>query len=259
MPNQKDKARLFRSLHAGERPLLLFNVWDAGSAKVVADAGADALATASWAVAASHGLADGEQVPLQAVLDNLTRIVAATDLPVSLDLESGYGRTAAAVGLTVERAIAAGAVGCNLEDSRPEDGALRDPAEQAERLAEARRAAETSAIPLFINARTDVFFARPAEDHDASMVEDALRRAELYAKAGADGLFVPNLTDVRLIETLARASPLPVNIMAGASAPAAARLAGIGVARISHGPGPYLAAMRALAEAARAALAPPPE
>ncbi|MEL1264865.1 isocitrate lyase/phosphoenolpyruvate mutase family protein [Pseudoxanthomonas putridarboris] len=250
MTTQTDKARLFHSLHAGDRPLVLFNIWDPGSAKAVADAGARALATGSWSVAAANGYKDGEHLPLELALDNLARIVANTDLPVTVDLESGYGATAAEVGRTVQRAIEAGAVGCNLEDSHPADGRLRPLAEQVERLVQVRKAADASGVALFINARTDVFFQKPAEAHDAEMVAQALERARAYAAAGADGLFVPGLVDGTLIANLVAALPLPVNVMVGAGTPALARLAELGVARISHGPGPYLTAMRTLAEAA---------
>lgn len=253
MTTQSDKARLFHSLHVSGRPLVLFNIWDAGSAKAVADAGARALATGSWSVAAANGYADGEQVPLELALVNLARIAAGTPLPVTVDLESGYGATAAEVGHTLRRAIEAGAVGCNLEDSHPADGSLRPVAEQVERVSHARGAADTSGVPFFLNARTDVFFQKPAEAHDAEMVAQALERARAYAAAGADGLFVPGLVDATLIADLVEASPLPVNVMVGAGTPALARLAELGVARISHGPGPYFTAMRALAEAAKAA------
>ena len=253
MTTQIEKARLFRSLHAGERPLVLFNIWDPGSARAVAETGARALATGSWSVAAAHGYADGEHVPLALALDNLARIVTVTALPVTVDLESGYGDTAADVGATVRRAIDAGAVGCNLEDSHPADGSLRPVAEQVQRLSQARAAAEASGVPLFVNARTDVFFQKPSEAHDAAMVEQALERARAYAGAGADGLFVPGLADETLIAALVQGSPLPVNIMAGQGTPPLARLTALGVARVSHGPGPYRAAMQSLAEAARAA------
>lgn len=253
MASQADTARSFHTLHAGPRPLVLFNVWDAGSAKAVADAGARALATGSWSVAAAHGYADGEHMPFELALANLSRIVEATALPVTVDLESGYGDTAEAVGQTVARAIEAGAVGCNLEDSLPGDGRLRATDEQARRLAHARKAADERGIALFLNARTDVFFQKPAAQHHAAMVAQALDRANAYAKAGADGLFVPGLANPDLIAALVAASPLPVNIMVGADTPPVPRLAALGVARISHGPGPYLLAMRHLAEAARAA------
>src|SRR5262245_19852238 len=254
MSAQSAKAECFRSLHVSGRPLVLFNIWDAGSAKVVASQGARALATGSWSVAAANGFADGERVPLDLAIDNLARIVSANDLPVTVDLESGYGETAGEVAQSVARAIEAGAVGCNLEDSFPRDGSLRDTDEQAERIAGARRAARDSGVAMFINARTDVFFQKPAQAHDEAMVRAALDRAKMFARAGADGLFVPGMVDETLIGHLVEGSPLPVNIMVETNTPSLSRLAELGVARVSHGPGPYLAVMKMLAAAARAAL-----
>ena len=255
MSDQTTRAKRFRALHVAGRPLVLFNIWDAGSAKAVAEAGAAALATGSWSVAAAHGLKDGEALSLDLALANLERVVAATELPVTIDLESGYGADPAEVGQTVARALAVGAVGCNLEDSVPGKGALRAPAEAAQRIAAARAACDRAGVPAFVNARTDVFFQGPAEAHDGAMVEAALERARAYADAGADGLFVPGLADARLIARLVEGSPLPVNIMMGPATPPIPRLAELGVARVSHGPGPYLAAMRALEAAARVAMA----
>ena len=166
MSAQVAKAETFRSLHVPGRPLVLFNIWDAGTAKVVASEGARALATGSWSVAAANGFSDGERLPLDLAIDNLARIVRATDLPVTVDLESGYGEIAAEVAQSVARAIEAGAVGCNLEDSFPRDGSLRDIDQQAERIAGARRAASNAGVAVFINARTDVFFQKPAQAHD---------------------------------------------------------------------------------------------
>ncbi|HSX62514.1 MAG TPA: isocitrate lyase/phosphoenolpyruvate mutase family protein, partial [Tahibacter sp.] len=215
MTTQHDHAKTFRSLHVAGRPLVLFNVWDAGSAKAVADAGAPALATGSWSVAAAHGYPDGEQIPLDTALANLRRIVATAKLPVTFDVESGYGETPAEVGRTIAAAIGAGAIGCNLEDSFPADGSLRPVDAAAARIAQARAAADRSDVAFFINARCDVFFQKPADAHDAAMVEAALERADAYAKAGADGVFVPGLVDAGLIAKIAAASPLPVNVMIG--------------------------------------------
>jgi 2-methylisocitrate lyase-like PEP mutase family enzyme len=254
MSNQSAKAQTLRSLHVPGRPLVLFNVWDAGSAKAVAASGAQALATGSWSVAAANGFTDGERMPFDLCLANLQRIVGATDLPVTIDLESGYGADPASVGDTIARALQAGAVGFNIEDILPENGSLRDVANQAARIKAARTAADALDIPAFLNARTDVFFQSGPEQHDKGMVEAALERGRIYAEAGADGLFVPGLADERLIDRLVAGSPLPVNIMTGERTPPAARLAELGVARISHGPGPYLLVMRALENAARAAL-----
>jgi 2-methylisocitrate lyase-like PEP mutase family enzyme len=254
MSAQVAKVETFRSLHVPGRPLVLFNIWDAGTAKVVASEGARALATGSWSVAAANGFSDGERLPLDLAIDNLARIVRATDLPVTVDLESGYGEIAAEVAQSVARAIEAGAVGCNLEDSFPRDGSLRDIDQQAERIAGARRAASNAGVAVFINARTDVFLQKPAQAHDEAMVRAALDRANIYAKAGADGLFAPGMVDETLIGCLVEASPLPVNVMLETNTPSLLRLAELGVARVSHGPGPYLAIMKVLGGAARAAL-----
>lgn len=253
--SQADKARAFAALHVPGKPIVLFNVWDPGSAKAVAQAGAKALATGSWSVAAAHGFADGEKLPLDLALDNFRRIAESTALPVSMDIESGYGKTPEEVGRTVARTLEAGAVGCNLEDSVPADGTLRSQDEQVQRIRAARQAAEAAGIPYFINARTDVFFQGPAKPHDAALLETALARAKAYAEAGASGLFVPGLVDKELIERLCGASPLPVNVMMSKDMPGLAVLAEMGVSRVSHGPGPYLSAMRALTEAAKVALA----
>ncbi len=251
MPTQKSKAKSFRSLHVPGKPLILFNAWDAGSAKAVTAAGAAAIATGSWSVAKANGFDDGEELPLDLVIANLARIAKATNLPVTIDLESGYGKTPPAVAKTVRRSIDAGAVGCNLEDSNPETGKLRAASDQAKRIAAVRKAADATGIAYFINARTDVFFQ--GKKADASLVAEALKRARLYADAGADGLFVPGLTDEKLIAKVCEASPLPVNVMVSQGTPAFKVLAKCGVARISHGPRPYLLAMKALEDAARAA------
>jgi 2-methylisocitrate lyase-like PEP mutase family enzyme len=229
-------------------------VWDAGSAKAVAASGAKALATGSWSVAAAHGFGDGEHMPFDLCLANLERIVAATDLPVTIDLESGYGASPKAVGATVARALQAGAIGFNIEDSFPENGTLRETADQVARIREARAAADQAGLSAFLNARTDVFFQAAADQHDESMVSAAIERGRAYADAGADGLFVPGLASEKLIGLVVERSPLPVNVMFNASMPPAARLAELGVARISHGPGPYRLVMKALEDAARAAL-----
>jgi methylisocitrate lyase len=253
MSDQAGRARHFRELHIPGRPLVLFNVWDAGSARVTTAGGAKAIATSSWSVAHANGFSDGEQLPLPFVIENLRRIIDATDLPVTVDLESGYGETPEAVSSSVALALDVGAVGCNLEDSVPGDGRLRAAAEHAARIHSARRAAETAGLPFLINARTDVFSQRPASQHDPGMVSEALERAKRYRDAGADGLFAPGLVDVRFIAKLAAASPLPLNIMFQEGTPPLSELSDQGVARVSHGAGPYLLAMRALEGAARAA------
>ena len=253
MTDQARKAEQFRGLHVSGKPLVLFNIWDAGTAKAVASGGAKAIATGSWSVANANGFADGERIPLALAIDNLRRIVGATKLPVTIDLESGYGDAPEVVGETVALAIDAGAVGCNLEDSFPANGKLRETIDQTYRIRRARQVVDAAHIRFFINARTDIFFQRPPEQHDYAMVAEAIDRAHAYAEAGADGLFAPGMADIVLIARLAEASPLPLNIMVGDSTPPLRMLAENGVARVSHGPGPYLMAMKTLEEAARAA------
>ncbi|KUY95394.1 phosphonomutase [Burkholderia territorii] len=249
--NNDEKAAYFRSLHRAGQPLALFNVWDAGSARTVADAGGVALATGSWSVAVANGFVDGEQIPKALVMEVLARIAHATDLPVTVDLESGYGERLEDVADTIARSIEAGAIGCNLEDSFPATGELRAVDAAAARLAAARQAADRALTGYFINARTDVFFNAAADTHDERLLDDVLTRARAYAQAGADGLFVPGLQSPSLIRALTAASPLPVNIMRVAETPTLAELASYGVARISHGPYPYLQAMKALAAVVR--------
>jgi len=255
MIDQTRKAEHFRALHIPGKPLLLFNIWDAGSAKAVAAAGAKAIATSSWSVANANGFSDGEQIPLAFAIENLHRIVGATDLPVTIDLESGYGDTPEVTAETVSLAIEAGAVGCNLEDSFPANGKLRETVNQCERIRSARRMADAAGIRFFINARTDVFFQRPPAEHDNAMLMGAIERAHAYSEAGADGIFVPGLVDAKLIARFAQLSQLPVNIMVGDGTSPLQVQAEHGVARVSYGPSPYLTAMKALEERARTASA----
>ena len=253
MADQARKAEQFRALHIPGTPLVLFNIWDAGGAKAVAASGAKAIATSSWSVANANGFADGERIPLPLAIDNLRRIVGATGLPVTIDLENGYADAPEVVSETIGLAIDAGAVGCNLEDSFPANGKLRETADHADRIRRARQTADAADIRFFINARTDVFFQRPPAQHDDLMVAEVIQRARAYAEAGSDGLFVPGLMDINLIARLAEASPLPLNIMVGDGTAPLRVLAEHGVARVSYGPGPYLMAMKELEERARVA------
>src|SRR5688572_1724475 len=251
MTTQRERAERFHALHVRGEPVVLFNAWDAGSAKVVAKAGAEAIATGSWSVAAAHGFDDGEALTLELALANLARIVASVSLPVTLDFEGGYAVDTAAVGANVARAVEAGAIGFNFEDQVVGGSGLHPVQLQAKRIRAMRAAADGLGVPVFINARTDAFLQ--SSTHDAALVERTLERARAYADAGASGLFVPGLADEALIARACEASPLPVNIMASPKTPPKARLAALGVARISHGPGPYRQMMQALEAAAKQA------
>jgi 2-methylisocitrate lyase-like PEP mutase family enzyme len=252
MTPQAEKARQFHELHRPGDPVILFNAWDAGSARTIAGAGAKVIATGSWSVAASHGIADGEDMPLDLVLANVARIARTVDVPVTLDFERGYGADPSEVKDSVRAAIAAGAIGFNIEDSTP-DG-LRSPSEQAGRLTAARMAGDDAGIPVFINARTDLFLKASPENHTLTLVDDALARMGVYAAAGANGLFVPGLKDTALIKALCDRSPWPVNVMVLPGWPDRPSLAAAGAARISHGPGPYRHVMAALEKAAAEAM-----
>jgi 2-methylisocitrate lyase-like PEP mutase family enzyme len=235
--DQAAQADAFAKLHAVGDPLLLPNAWDVGSAVAIAAAGARAIATTSAGVAWSLGVPDGAGLGAERAAAAVARITAAVNVPVSADIEAGYEDVAA----TVAAVLRAGAVGINIEDRILRE--LLDPAEQAGRLASARAVGEAAGVPLWINARTDVFLA------GSGRVDEALSRAAVYAAAGADSLFVPGLADLALIAELA-AGPLPVAVMAGPGAPSVAELAAAGAVRISLG---SAIAQAAYAVAARAA------
>lgn len=232
-----DKVAEFRALHVPGDPLILVNIWDAGSAKAVAAAGAKAIATGSFGVAGAQGRADGEDFPLADVFENLARILSVTDLPVTIDMESGYGTDPAAVGASVGRAKAAGAAGINMEDRLPGQTALLPVAEAVARF---RAASDTG---IFVNARCDTFRGADVVTDGNALVAATLERARAYADAGAGSLFVPFLLDRQCIAAICDASPLPVNILRGKGGPTHRELAALGVARISHGHQPWAAAM----------------
>lgn len=248
--NQADKARAFAALHVGGNPFVLYNIWDAGTARAVAAAGALAVATGSWSMAAAHGYEDGERIPLDLVAAVVARIAAAVDLPVSVDMEGGYGISPEQLARTVEVILGTGAVGINMEDQVVGGDGLYGVAEQAERIAAIRGAVDRARAALFVNARTDLFLKERDRSRHAALLGAATERAVAYAEAGASGFFAPGLADPGLIARLCAASPMPVNIMTGDGVPGRDVLADCGVARISHGPFPYIAAMRWLQEQA---------
>ncbi len=247
------KAKLFQSLHIKSDPVVLFNVWDAGTAAIVQSAGAKAIATGSWPVAAACGFADGEKIPLELMLENLRRVVGAVDLPVSSDIEGGYSVAPDGVADTAELVVKAGAIGFNFEDQIVGGAGLHDITVQTARVAAARAGADRAGSNIFLNARTDLFLKAKPEDH-ADLLDDAINRAQAYAGAGANGFFAPGLTNEALIKQLCVDCPLPVNILALPHAPSASVLASLDVARISHGPVPYKKMAAWFQEQAKAAI-----
>ena len=248
MSTQAGRAEELRALHApGQAPLVLVNVWDAVSAKVVAaQPGCRAIATASWSVAAAHGYPDGEQLPPDLVFAAIGIVADATDLPVTADLESGYDMTGEAVRLAIE----AGAVGCNLEDGTRDAAAPLKPLDLArDAIAEAVEVGAAMGVPLVVNARTDAFLARVDDAFDV-----AVERGRAFLDAGADCVFVPGVTDARTIRALVDAIG-PVSVLATPASPPLEAMGPLGVRRVSFGPGPLGIAMSALAEDAAHLLA----
>ena len=255
MSEHQENISLFRSLHKPGSPIILYNIWDAGSAKAVASSGAKALATGSAPVAMAQGFSDGEQMPLDIALGNIRRIIAAVDLPVTMDLEGGYGTETDMVAKTVSRAVATGIVGFNFEDPIIGGDGLYDINTQAARIKSARNAANLDSVSPFINARPDIFLKAKPDTHNEAMLDDAIERAHAYEQAGADGFFAPGLADEKLIATLCEKINLPVNIIALPNVPPNDKLSALGVARISYGPVPYRQMIKALSEAAAKAFA----
>lgn len=234
------KAQQFRGLHTSETIVRLPNCWDAASARILQDLGAPAVATTSAAVAWSLGLPDGDALDRSTAVTALRHIVNAVSVPVSADIESGYGRTPGEVAATVLAVVDAGAVGVNIEDVHPDDPSrLRGISENAERLAAARSAAEESDVDLFINARIDTYLRQsaPGTPADTSRYDDTVLRARAYVEAGANGVFVPGAVDSATIKGLADAIDAPLNIMLTDGCPMPDELEALGVARVTVGEG----------------------
>lgn len=236
----REKAERLRALHAGPRILVLCNAWDAASARIVEDAGFPAVATTSAGIANSLGYADGERIPRQEMAEAVARIVRAVAVPVSADMEAGYGGTPEAAAETARAAIAAGAVGMNLEDTI-EESRFFEIGLQCDRVRAVREAGEHAGVPIVINARTDVYLAGVGSPDE--QFEEAVRRANAYREAGADCLFLPGAYDAALIARLVREIHGPINILAGPSAPPVGELERMGVRRVSMGSGPMRATM----------------
>ena len=243
------KFETFAALHVPGDPVVLYNIWDVGSALAVVAAGAKALATGSHPVGDAQGFGDAHQVPIDYALDNAWRIVAAVDLPVSVDFEGAYSADPGEGAANVARLKATGAVGCNFEDQMVGGEGLHPFELQIRRIAAIRRVVGDD---FFLNARTDLLIKAKAIDD--AVIGEAIERGKAFADAGASGFFVPRISDPRHIERVVREVPLPLNAIAFPGAPPKADWAAAGVARISHGPFPHKALMAQLTEAAKAAI-----
>ena len=248
-PDPQDRAKLLLGLHS-DGVLVLPNAWDAASAAVIAQAGAPAVATSSAGVAWSLGYRDGEQVPRADLFRSLRRIAEVVDVPVTADIEAGFGADQSQVGRTVAAVVQAGVVGINLEDAPPHEPGLFEVPIAAGRIAAAREAAVAQGVPdLVINARTDVYMREIGAPKERP--EEVLRRAEAFVAAGADCLFVPGLSDLPVLADLVARSPLPVSVFTGPGGATVAQLRAAGVRRITVGPALAQAAYTAAGELAR--------
>jgi len=242
----------FARLHVPGEPVVLFNAWDAGSAAAVAKSDARAIATGSASVSMANGYGDAEEVPLDFALANAARIVKAVELPVTIDFEGGYASGGEHLTANGKRLAETGAIGCNFEDQVVGTDRLYEIGEQAARIA-ALRAGVGDAF--FINLRTDLFLKAPSDKHDVALADQAIARGKAYADAGANGFFIPGLGDLSLVERITKALNLPVNAMHLPGGPTRAQWASVGIARVSHGPFPFMDMQKWLTEQAAAALA----
>jgi 2-methylisocitrate lyase-like PEP mutase family enzyme len=234
-PQQRERAEILRRLHQGPHILVLPNVWDVVTARIVEASGFAALATTSAGVAFALGYPDGERISRAEMAAAVRRIAARVRVPVTADMEAGYGRTPPAAAETAREVIAAGAVGMNLEDAPADGDGLFDVALQGERVRAARESAESAGVPLVINARTDVFLASVGAPE--TRLSHAVRRLNAYRAAGADCLFAPGVTDRGTIATLVREVGGPLNVLAGPGCPPVPELEALGVRRLSLGSG----------------------
>jgi 2-methylisocitrate lyase-like PEP mutase family enzyme len=239
----------FAALHVPGDPVILYNIWDVGSALAVIGAGAKALATGSHPVADANGWPDGQQVPIDFAFANARRIADAVQVPLTVDFEGAYSADPEEGGANVARLAETGAVGCNFEDQVIGGEGLHPLDLQVKRIAAIRKAVGDS---FFINARTDAFLK--TQTCDDALVDEVVERGKAFADAGASGFFVPRLSDPKQIERIVREVPLPLNVIAFPGAPDKKVWADAGVARISHGPFPHRALMAKLTEMASAAI-----
>jgi 2-methylisocitrate lyase-like PEP mutase family enzyme len=243
------KFETFAALHVPGDPVVLYNIWDAGSALAVVKAGAKALATGSHPVADANGWPDGQKVPIDFALANAKRIVEAVELPLTVDFEGAYSTDPEEGGANVARLAATGAVGCNFEDQAIGGEGVHPLDLQVRRIRAIRDAVGGQ---FFINARTDLFLK--TQTYDDALVDQVIERGKAFAGAGASGFFVPRLADPRQIERVVREVPLPLNVIAFPGAPDKSVWSEAGVARVSHGPFPHRALMAKLTEMAKAAI-----
>ena len=242
---QAKKAEAFRRMHTHGDVLVLPNVWDLASARIVEDAGFAAIATTSAGIAFVHGFPDGQKIPAEQMFVAVARIAAGVNVPVTADVEAGYGSTPEDAARTASAVIEAGAVGMNFEDATGEPiKPLFDLSLQLERIGAIGETSRKLGVPLVLNARTDVYLAQVGDP--AGRYDETVRRLSSYRDAGADCVFVPGVRDPETIRCIVRDLGCPVNVLAVSGGLSVPELAGMGVRRVSLGSGPMRAAMGVL-------------
>ena len=223
-------------LHKKSQPLFLFNVWDAGTAKIAVDSGSDVIATSSWSVAEAQGYTDGQIMPFDDLLTIVKNIVRAVNVPVTVDFESGYSEKIETVCENFSALINIGVSGINFEDQDITNGGIFGIEEQSARILSLRNVARNLGVNIFINARTDVFLQESDQEKHKDLLEDAILRGRAYSEAGASGFFIPGTTDKALIKKICDSVNLPVNVMDMSDKPDVDGYGKSGVSRVSIGP-----------------------
>lgn len=235
------KANAFRQLHTGTKLLILPNAWDAGSARAIQECGFEAIGTTSAGIAFSNGFPDGQHIPFEYMLSRVRSIVRSVEVPVTVDMENGYSNNPITVEENTRRLLEIGAVGINLEDGCPSQLKLAETEEQIKKIESVKRASFSEGIPLFINARIDTYWLKNIEQSDR--YQETVSRAKVYLEAGADGIFVPGISDLSLMSQLAEVIQAPLNVLAGGQTPSAQAISVTGVSRLSIGSGFYRASV----------------
>ena len=246
---QPDKGNLLNALHHNGKILVLPNIWDPFGAVLLESLGYSAVATASASIAFSNGYADGENIPFKELLEILRKIVSSVKIPVTADIESGYATNMSMLSKNMKRLIEAGIAGINIEDSDHNDKNLRSIVTQCKMISRIRNIALKMGVPLFINARTDVYI----KSHDLSPEEklaETIRRGKAYKDAGADGFYPIFIKEEIIIESIVKEVGLPVNILMLPGIPDFERLQALGIARVSLGPGFFKIAVNAMKDLA---------
>ncbi|GAC1435832.1 MAG: isocitrate lyase/phosphoenolpyruvate mutase family protein [Terriglobales bacterium] len=247
---QKAKAAAFLAMHRGPRILLLPNVWDVATARILEETGLGAIATTSAGIAFALGYPDGEKISRTEMLGMVAHIASAVKVPVTADVEAGYGHRPDDAALTTRGVIEAGAVGMNLEDATDDaEHPLLDLSLQLEKIAAVREASQAAGVPVVLNARTDVYLLEVGQPN--ARYDTALKRLAAFRDAGADCLFVPGVRGTDTIKRFVNDLHHPINILAGPGSPSVPELQKLGVARASLGSGPMRAALGFLSRMAK--------